>query len=70
MYKRQAVIDASISGGIGILTNKVILEIESGKVVSIKGGDEAQKLQQILEKSDENAFNLAEIAFGINPRCV
>ena len=63
----RAVIDASISGGIGKLTEKVVLQIDQGRVVSVEGGAEAEALRKVLESSDENSSNLAEFAFGINP---
>jgi len=63
----KIVVDASISGGIGKLKEDVILEIDKGRLISVKGGVEASTLRKILEDSDENASHVAEIAFGINP---
>jgi leucyl aminopeptidase (aminopeptidase T) len=63
----KIIVDASISGGIGKLQENVIFQIEKGKVVSIQGGKEASALRKVLEGSDENANNVAELAFGINP---
>jgi leucyl aminopeptidase (aminopeptidase T) len=63
----RIVVDASISGSIGKVKEDVIYEIQNGRLMSIEGGAEAKAFRQILEKSDENAANIAELAFGINP---
>ena len=64
------VVDASSSGGIGVISQPIYLEIEKGRVVSIEGGDQARKLRDILsEVNDPNAYQVAEIAVGMNPEC-
>jgi leucyl aminopeptidase (aminopeptidase T) len=63
----RIIVDASISGGIGKLKDDVIFEIQNGRLMSIEGGAEASALRKVLENSDKNANNVAEIAFGINP---
>jgi leucyl aminopeptidase (aminopeptidase T) len=63
----KIIVDASISGGIGKLKDDVVYEIQNGRVMSIEGGAEASALRRVLENSDKNANNVAEIAFGINP---
>jgi leucyl aminopeptidase (aminopeptidase T) len=65
--KGKIIVDASISGGIGKLKDNVIFEIQNGRLMSIEGGAEASALRKVLENSDKNANNVAEIAFGINP---
>ena len=63
----KIIVDASISGGIGKLKDDVVFEIQNGRLMSIEGGAEASALRRVLENSDKNANNVAEIAFGINP---
>jgi hypothetical protein len=63
----EIIVDASISGGIGKLKDDVVFEIQNGRLMSIEGGAEASALRRVLENSDKNANNVAEIAFGINP---
>jgi leucyl aminopeptidase (aminopeptidase T) len=63
----KIIVDASISGGIGKLKDNVVFEIQNGGLMSIEGGAEASALRKVLENSDKNANNVAEIAFGINP---
>jgi hypothetical protein len=65
--KGKLIVDASISGGIGKLKDDVVFEIQNGRLMSIEGGAEASDLRRVLENSDKNANNVAEIAFGINP---
>lgn len=62
------VIDASLSGGIGLLTGDVVLTVKRGRVVGVEGGPQADALARILEERDENATNLAELAIGLNPK--
>lgn len=62
------VVDAC-SSGIGLMENPMVLKIENGKVVSIEGGKEADRLKSILKDSgDENSYNIAEFAIGLNDR--
>jgi leucyl aminopeptidase (aminopeptidase T) len=63
----KIIVDASISGGIGKVKDNVVFKIQNGRLMSIEGGAEASDLRRVLENSDKNANNVAEIAFGINP---
>jgi len=61
------VIDASMSI-LGLLKNPITLEIKNGKIVKIKGKEEAQKMSEILSnKKDAGVYTIAEIAIGLNP---
>lgn len=62
------VVDASVSGGIGLLDHELLLTIRGGRVVKVEGGPQASLLARLLEDSDENATNLAELAIGLNPK--
>ncbi len=59
-------IDFSMDG-IGLLSQPIKLEVVAGKIISIQGGKEAQKLEKLLAV-DENAMNIAEFAIGTNPK--
>lgn len=62
------VIDTSMSF-LGILKEKITLEVKDGHVIKIEGGKEAQKMKEILDsKLDPNVFVIAEIAIGLNPK--
>ncbi len=63
------VIDASLSGGIGLLRNPVKVIVRRGIATEILGGEEAEKLKYILKSAgNENAFNFpAELGIGCNP---
>lgn len=63
----KIIIDGSI-GGIGVLPEPVSLAVESGKIVEIKGGAEAEKLKTLISNiNDENMYQIAEIGIGLNP---
>ena len=67
-------------GMIGRPDEPIRLTIENGKVVKIEGGESANKLRDILEKTNKeyqeknpndkitNAFRLAEFSFGMNSK--
>ncbi|MFH1722891.1 MAG: aminopeptidase [Candidatus Altiarchaeota archaeon] len=59
------VVDGSM---IDSLNDTIEIEISEGRAVSIRGGKEAEKLEQVLEKSGSKAFMLAELGFGTNPQ--
>ncbi|WP_158059606.1 aminopeptidase [Halorussus halophilus] len=61
------VIDVSMDN-IGHLDDPIELTFENGFVTDVTGGDEAEELRAILDRSDENAGNLAEFAIGTNPK--
>jgi len=64
------VVDASCSGGIGIINEPIYLTVTNGRVVSIDGKKEAAMLKDLLGKANnENAYQVAEMAVGLNPNC-
>jgi len=65
------VCDASIPYlGIGVITEPVVAKVEKGFIVDISGGRQAEILRKDLEShNDPNAFNVAEIGIGLNPKC-
>ncbi|MDN5346525.1 MAG: aminopeptidase [Clostridia bacterium] len=60
-----AIIDTSM-GGIGKINTPIKLTVKEGKVVKIEGGEEAERLRKLVERSGEGADNLAEFGIGIN----
>src|SRR5690606_29217950 len=65
------VCDASIPyRGIGVLTEPVTLKVEDGRVVSITGGEAADRVRAAWESmNDPDVYHLAEIGIGMNPEC-
>lgn len=61
-----AVIDGSMAG-IGKLANPIKIVFREGSILSIEGGDEARKLEQILSQYGEDARRLGEFGIGTNP---
>lgn len=62
------VCDAS-SSMIGLVPEPITIRFRRGKAVSIEGGKEARRLQEILASvGDPGAYVIAEIAFGLNPK--
>lgn len=62
------VCDASCSM-IGLINEPIKITFRKGKAVSIEGGQEANKLREILEGvNDPTAYVACEIAFGLNPK--
>jgi len=62
------VVDGSIPcPQIGLLSDPVVLTIESGRVTSISG-KQAQRLQEVFESAESEAARVVgEIGFGLNP---
>jgi leucyl aminopeptidase (aminopeptidase T) len=65
------VCDASIPYlDIGVLSEPVTLVVKDGNVVSIEGGEAADRVRAAWEgMNDPNVYHLAEIAIGMNPHC-
>jgi leucyl aminopeptidase (aminopeptidase T) len=59
------VVDAYMQSVGGIHT-PIEWKIRDGKVVEISGGDEAERLKELIRESDENATNIAEFSLGTN----
>lgn len=56
--------------GIGLLDEPIRIWVENGRIVEIDGGEEAERLRNIIESSDEGATNIAEFAIGTNPKAL
>jgi len=53
-------------GGIGRINTPIKMIVKKGKAYEIVGGEEADKLRRLVEKSGEGADNIAEFGIGIN----
>ena len=60
------VADASVSGGQGILTKPITVEIKDGIITSVKGSEQAEALEEIFNNSGQNGRIFAEFAIGLN----
>lgn len=64
----KIVFDGSISPPVGLVTNPVELLIESGRIVDIKGGREAEEFKKWLSAfNNSNMYRLAHVCYGFNP---
>lgn len=56
---------------IGVLKEPVYMTVKEGKVVDIKGGAQAETISGMMAAQDDpNVYNIAQLAFGLNPKCV
>ena len=62
------VVDGSIPfPGLGVLDEKIFIDIRDGRIVEIKGGKAADTLREGLKGlNDEDVYIVAEIGFGFN----
>jgi leucyl aminopeptidase (aminopeptidase T) len=59
-------VDGAVAG-VGLPAAPIVMMVEDGRIVSIEGGADAEKLRGLLESADENAFRIAELGIGTNP---
>ncbi|HLD57053.1 MAG TPA: aminopeptidase, partial [archaeon] len=62
----RLVIDGSLFGQ--IVDSPVKLEIQAGKVVDVKGGKAAKRLQDLFSQHGPEATTVAEFGIGTNPK--
>jgi 2,5-dihydroxypyridine 5,6-dioxygenase len=65
------VVDASIPYyGVGLVQTPIRFDVSDGRVSKISGGYQADFLDQLLARQGDPAvYNIAQISFGLNPRC-
>ncbi len=65
------VVDGSIPYyGVGVIRDPVRFVIRDGFVEAIEGGKQATYLSQLLgAQNDRYVYNVAQFAFGLNPKC-
>lgn len=61
----RIVVDGSIAG-IGLVKDKVFIDVKDGYAVSISGKSDAKKFYSLLEKNGKDAFAIAEFGIGTN----
>ena len=61
----RLVIDGSMAG-IGMIKNPITVEIKNGYAEKITGGEEAERLVALLEKSGRDSRAVAEFGIGTN----
>jgi leucyl aminopeptidase (aminopeptidase T) len=59
------VVDAYMQS-VGGIREPIVWKIREGKVVEISGGDEAERLKELIRGADKNATNIAELSLGTN----
>lgn len=57
------VVDGSIAT-LGGVVEPVVLKVKEGRVIEIKGKNEAQNLKDLMQKTDSNSSNIAELGVG------
>jgi leucyl aminopeptidase (aminopeptidase T) len=64
------VVDASCSGGVGVVDHPIVIEVADGRANEIAGGDAANRLRDVLaENGEDSVYQVAEIGIGLNPMC-
>jgi len=65
------VIDGSVPNfGIGVVESPVVYKVKDGVIYEISGGKEAARLNSLsISVNDPAAYNIAQIAIGLNPEC-
>jgi leucyl aminopeptidase (aminopeptidase T) len=59
------VVDAYMQS-VGGIKEPIIWNIKEGKVTEVSGGEEAERLKELIRGADENATNIAEFSLGTN----
>lgn len=55
-----------VMGGVGLLNQPIKITVENGYAVKIEGGEEAEKLKELLDQFGKEAYNIAELGIGSN----
>ncbi len=64
------VVDASFAGIGKIETEPIIITVENGYAVKIAGGEEATRLDAMLDGLGREAYNVAELGIGTNDQAI
>ncbi|USG99852.1 hypothetical protein K1720_10270 [Thermococcus argininiproducens] len=63
----EVIVNGSISH-LGIINSEIHLKIENGEIIDISGGDDAKKLEKLLDSYDNSdMYKIAEIGVGVHP---
>jgi|LSQX01.3.fsa_nt_gb leucyl aminopeptidase (aminopeptidase T) len=63
------VVDGSMAG-IGLIQSPIVMKVEKGLVVEIEGGQEADRLKELVDRFGPAARNIAELGIGLNDQAV
>jgi aminopeptidase len=63
------VVDGSMAG-IGMLKDPIIIIVKNGYAEEITGGEDAQKLKDLLQPHGKDACNVAEFGIGTNDKAI
>jgi 2,5-dihydroxypyridine 5,6-dioxygenase len=64
------VVDASCSGGVGVVDEPIVVEVVDGRAEQISGGTAAERLREVLARGGTDAaYQVAELGIGLNPEC-
>lgn len=58
-------VDSNMAGFEDPIVNPIIWKVKGGRVIEIKGGEEAERLKDLLQDKDHNAYNIAELGVGV-----
>jgi leucyl aminopeptidase (aminopeptidase T) len=63
------VVDGAMAG-VGLVDSPIHMVVEKGYVTKISGGDSAQKLESLVAPHGKEAYNIAELGIGTNPKAI
>jgi leucyl aminopeptidase (aminopeptidase T) len=64
------VVDASCSGGVGVVDEPIVVQIVDGRASDFSGGKAATQLRAALAQAETEAvYQVAEVGIGLNPEC-
>lgn len=63
------VIDGAMSG-VGLVDSPIRMQVKDGYAYDIEGGESARKLDAILAPLGKEAYNIAELGIGTNPKAI
>jgi leucyl aminopeptidase (aminopeptidase T) len=62
--------NASLIPPVGLITTPIVLEVERGRITSVKGGREAAAFEDWLDSfAEPNMSYVSELGFGLNKAC-
>jgi aminopeptidase len=63
------VVDGSMAG-VGMVKTPIVITVKNGYAEEITGGEEAQKLSDLLKPHGKDAYNVAEFGIGTNDKAI
>ena len=59
------VVDSNMAGFEEPIITPIVWKVKKGLVVEISGGEEAERLRDLLKDKDDNSYNIAELGVGV-----